>query len=273
VTIRLLTWNLCHGRDTPPEPKLFTWRSRVLGVTERGERYAQVNRPLRREFTAVLAALDWDVALVQETPPRWHEPLARDLGATGACALTSRNSLASLRAWAAGLNPDLIASNEGGSNQTLARGGWTVAETRVHTLTERPERRRMLWTRLRSGDGAELAVANLHASVRRVPESSDQVLAAAGRAIEWAGELPLVFGGDLNHSLDREPSVFEQLDRRYGLRPPTAGAAIDHLLVHGLEVVEAPRELPDSVRELAAGDGILLRLSDHACVACTASMK
>jgi endonuclease/exonuclease/phosphatase family metal-dependent hydrolase len=273
VTIRLLTWNLFHGRDKPPEPNLFTWRSRVLRVTERGERYAQVNRPLRREFTSVLAALDWDIVLLQEGPPRWHGSLARDLGATGACALTSRNSLASLRARAADLNPDLIASNEGGSNQTLARGGWTVAETRAHTLAERPERRRMLWTRLRSRDGAELVVANLHASVRSVPESSDQVVAAAGRAIEWAGDLPLVFGGDLNHSPAREPGVFEELDRRHGLRPPTAGDAIDHLLCRDLEVVEAPRKLPDAVREVPAGDGLLLRLSDHACVACTASMK
>ena len=131
MNLRLLTWNLFHGRDNPPEPSLFTWRSRILRVTERGERYAQVNRSLRREFTGVLARLEWDVALLQETPPRWRAPLLGDLGATGACVLTSRNSLPWLRRAVATLNPDLIASNEGGSNQTLARAGWSIASSSV----------------------------------------------------------------------------------------------------------------------------------------------
>lgn len=273
MKLRLLSWNLFHGRDDPPDPKLFTWRSRLLRVTERGERYVQVNRPLLREFATALGRLEWDVALLQEAPPRWHDALLRDLGATGACALTSRNSLAWLRALAARLNPDLIASNEGGSNQTLVRGGWSIRETRAHTIAEHPERRRMLWTRLRSTDGRELAVANLHASVRSVPGSGEQVVAAAQRAVEWAGDLPLVFGGDLNHSPAREPQVFAQLEERFGLAPPTPGNAIDHLLMRGLEVADPPHELPDSVREIDADGGLLLRLSDHACVACIAGMK
>ena len=273
MTIRLLTWNLFHGRDRPPESRLFTRRSRLLGITERGERYAQVNRPLRREFTRVLAGLEWDVALLQEAPPRWREPLLRELGATGACVLTSRNSAASLRGFVAECNPDLIASNEGGSNQTLARPGWAIAETRVYALTRRPEPRRMLWTRIRSAAGDELAVGNLHASVRRVPGSVQQVMAAAERAVAWAGELPLVFGGDVNHSPAREPALFDELAGRFGLAPPTAPDAIDHLLLRGLDPLDPPHRLPDSVRELPSGDGLLLRLSDHACVACAASMK
>jgi endonuclease/exonuclease/phosphatase family metal-dependent hydrolase len=269
----MLTWNLFHGRDKPPEPELFTWRSRLLRATERGERYAQVNRPLRAEFTGVLAKLEWDVALLQEASPRWREPLRRDLGATGASVPTSRNWLAPVRGWIAKHNLDLIGSNEGGSNQTLVRPGWAITETRVHTIATRPERRRMLWTRLSSDGGEEVVVANLHASLRSAPGSGDQVVGAAARAVEWAGHLPLVFGGDLNHSPSREPEVFEQLRERFGLAPPTPGNAIDHLLVRGLTVVDAPHKLPDSVREVDAGDGLLLRLSDHSCVASTASMK
>ena len=269
MNVRLLTWNLFHGRDHPPEPRLHTLRSRVLPITERGERYAQVNRPLLREFRHVLGRLEWDIALLQEAPPRWH----RELGADGAIALTSRNSFAGLRALVARLSPDLIASNEGGSNQTLVRPGWSLAEARVHTLTERPERRRMLWTRVCTPGGAELAVANLHASVRSVPASGDEVIAAAEVAVEWARALPLVFGGDLNHSPAREPALFGELERRFGLAPPTPGDAIDHLLLRGLEIVDAPRELPGSVRELERDDGLLLQLSDHACVASTAGMK
>jgi endonuclease/exonuclease/phosphatase family metal-dependent hydrolase len=140
-------------------------------------------------------------------------------------------------------------------------------------MATRPERRQMLWSRMRSTEGHEVVVANLHASVRSVPGSGEQVVAAAERAVEWAGELPLVFGGDLNHSPAREPEVYEELERRFGLAPPTAGDAIDHLLLRGLDVVAAPRKLPDEAREIRGGGGRLLQLSDHACVVSTAGMK
>ncbi len=45
-------WNLFHGRDFPPDPALFTWRSRLLRVTERNATHAQVNRDLLDEFAA-----------------------------------------------------------------------------------------------------------------------------------------------------------------------------------------------------------------------------
>jgi endonuclease/exonuclease/phosphatase family metal-dependent hydrolase len=255
VTLRLVTWNLFHGRPYPPE------RFRFTRPSER-----------RAEFTEVLARLDWDVLLLQEAPPRWYDALRRDLGAGGACALTSRNSLGWLRGLVAEVAPDVIASNEGGSNQTLAKPGYAVADTRVHTMTTKPERRRMLWARLRTPGGRELAVANLHASVRSVAGSGEQVVAAAERALEWAGELPLVFGGDLNHSPVREPEVFDAL-ARLGLGPATPADAIDHLLLRGLEVVDAPRKLPDEVRRVTDRHGARLQLSDHACVACSAGMK
>jgi hypothetical protein len=109
--------------------------------------------------------------------------------------------------------------------------------------------------------------------VRSVPGSGDQVVAAAERAAEWAGDLPLVFGGDLNHSPAREPEVFDALEQRFGLTPPTARDAIDHLLLRGLDAADPPHKLPDEVRQLTSDDGVVLQLSDHSCVACTASMK
>ena len=118
----------------------------------------QVNRPLRDEFATVLAALSWDVALLQEVPPRWLRPLCEACGAGGASALTSRNALHALRAALARLNPDLIASNEGGSNQVLARPPWRIATTRRETIARRPERRRMLLVRLVEPGGRELVV-------------------------------------------------------------------------------------------------------------------
>jgi endonuclease/exonuclease/phosphatase family metal-dependent hydrolase len=267
--LRLVTWNLFHGRDHPPDESLFTWRSRLLRVTERGERYAQVNRLLRAEFAEVLGRLEWDVALLQEAPPRWTWPF----DAQQARALTSRNSLAPLRALAARLNPDLIASNEGGSNQLLVRTPWRLGEVETHELTRRPERRVMMLARVEAPDGRRVAIANLHGSVDSVPGAGEQVLRAAERAVEFAGDLPLVLGGDLNLRVSRQPEVFEELERRFGLAAPTSRTAIDHLLVRGLEVLEAPHALPPETREVPAGGGRVLQLSDHPYVAAVVGMK
>ena len=119
--VLVLTWNLFHGRDFPPDPALFTWRSRLLAIEERNETHVQVNRELVAEFAQLLAAAEWDVALLQECPPRFAAPLAEACGAEAHRALTSRNSLSPLRTLIARRNPDLIASGEGGSNLTLSR--------------------------------------------------------------------------------------------------------------------------------------------------------
>jgi endonuclease/exonuclease/phosphatase family metal-dependent hydrolase len=249
--VRAVTWNLFHGRDFPPAAK----------------------RPLLREYGTVLGSMDWDVALLQEAPPRWRAALARELGAESAITLTSRNFGAPLRSLIADWRPNLIKSNEGGSNQLLVRPPWTIAEVREHTVARWPERRRMLWARLAGPGGAELAVANLHGSVDRVRAGPAQVLAAAEVAVEWAGDLPLVFGGDLNQRPRVRPGLFEALERCLGLAPPTAPDAIDHLLARGLDVVRAPRLAPAEARELDPGDGRPITLSDHAYVAAILGMR
>jgi endonuclease/exonuclease/phosphatase family metal-dependent hydrolase len=271
VPIRVLTWNLFHGRDFPPNPGLRTWRSRLLRITERDETHVQVNRELFREFAGVLAIADWDAALLQECPPRWSQRLAAACGAEAHRVLTARNSCGWLRSAIARLNPDLLASNEGGSNLTLVRtraGAVTDrAEIELRPRPRHPERRTMALTRVRlAGGPADLCVANLHASagaaVRALAER--QVLAAAERAVAWAGEAPLVFGGDLNLR-PAESTVFEQLADRFGLAPATGPDALDHLLVGGLEVVEPPRAWPAERREVPE-DARAIRLSDHAPV-------
>src|SRR5665809_19696 len=146
--MRAISWNLFHGRDAPPDPQLRTCRSRLLGLTETSATHVQVNRPLLDEFATVLNRDPWDVLMTQEAPPRWLRPLCRRLRAHGASALTSRNLGAAARSCVAERNPDLIASNEGGSNQILVRPPWRIALVRRLTLTCRPERRRMLWVML-----------------------------------------------------------------------------------------------------------------------------
>jgi endonuclease/exonuclease/phosphatase family metal-dependent hydrolase len=261
VQLTAISWNLFHGRDFPPDPALRTWRSRLLRIAERNETHVQVNRDLLPEFRRLLAEAEWDVALLQECPPRYWGPLADACGAEAHGALTSRNSLGAMRKLAARVNPDLIASGEGGSNLTLVRNEG-IAERRELTIhTGRPERRAMAFTRTGTG----ICIANLHATNDRPELAVEDVLRAAGAAIDWAGKAPLLFGGDLNLRPQESPTVFTELSECFGLTAPTGPRAIDHILARGLEVVDPPRQWPPDRRELREGDHAL-RLSDHAPV-------
>jgi endonuclease/exonuclease/phosphatase family metal-dependent hydrolase len=245
--MRVLSWNLYHGRDFPAEPP--------------GER-VDVNRPLLDEFATVLDGLDWDVALLQEAPPRWFRELQRRTRSTGARVLTSRNWWPWLQRKLANWNPDLIKSSEGGSNQLLVRAPDGIAEHRTVTLARLPERRRMQWARLDSG----VCVVNLHASAGRPWKATAEVIRAAALGVDWSGSDPLVLGGDLNLRPATTPGPFAELRERFGLGEPTAPNAIDHLLVRDLGVAERPRQLTPGERELPDVDGRLIRLSDHAPV-------
>jgi endonuclease/exonuclease/phosphatase family metal-dependent hydrolase len=265
VEITALSWNLFHGRDYPPDPALRTWRSRLLRLEERNATHVQVNRDLTEEFATLLSSWEWDVALLQECPPRFAEPLARACRAEGHRALTSRNSLGAVRGLLARQNPDLMASGEGGSNLTLVRvpgrlGG--IAERREIAIHEgEPERRAMAFVRTASG----VCVANLHATNDWPRLAAEDVVRAARAALEWAGGSPLIFGGDLNLRPGKQPRIFERLRDEFGLALPTAPDAIDHILCRGLEVLEPPERWPAERRELTV-DGRALRLSDHAPV-------
>ncbi len=277
-----VSWNLFHGRDFPPDPALFTWRSRLLRIEERNATHVQVNRDLLAEFAKLLAAAKWDVALLQECPPRFAAPLAEACGAEAHRALTSRNSLSPLRSLIARHNPDLIASGEGGSNLTLVRSPFRCAlspydgekahrnqgvverrELAIHP--GRPERRVMAFTRVALGGGVDLCIANLHATNDRPDLATADVLRAAAAATEWAGDTPLLFGGDLNLRPAENPEAFEALRERFGLTGPTRPRAIDHLLTRNLEIAEPPSTWSPERRELPRA-GLRLRLSDHAPV-------
>jgi endonuclease/exonuclease/phosphatase family metal-dependent hydrolase len=216
----------------------------------------------------VLAREQWEVALLQEAPPRWFDALRERLGAQGDMVLTSRNWGSAIRDWIADRRPDLIKSNEGGSNQLLVREPWRVVRTDQLTLARWPERRRAMRVRIEQ-EGAALTVVNLHASANRPDAAAREVR----RAAEWAGAGPLLFGGDLNLRPATQPAIFDELREGFGLAPVTGPDAIDHLLVRGLEVVEAPRRLPPERRELDAPGGTRLRLSDHAPVLAAFAIK
>jgi endonuclease/exonuclease/phosphatase family metal-dependent hydrolase len=272
--VRLLGWNLFHGRDCAPGEGLHTLRSRLLRRTEHGVSHAQVNTDLFEQFATVLAEAEWDVAILQECPPRWAERLGVRCRAETHLVLTSRNLPHPLRA-AQGLlarfNPDLIASWEGGCNLTLVRGRHgapLVSERRMLTLATVPETRRMAFTTLRESG---LCIANLHAS-QTGDAARSEVLIAAATATAWAAGRPLVFGGDLNIRPATSAATFAALERDHGLAPPTAPGAIDHLLARDLDVIAPPaewaprrREAPDPTAP-AGTRALPIRLSDHAPV-------
>jgi endonuclease/exonuclease/phosphatase family metal-dependent hydrolase len=164
--MRVLTWNLLHGRSVPP-----------------------AGRDLFDEFAAALAAWDWDVALLQEVPPWWPPALAVCLHADQRLVLTSRNALLPARRAVATRWPDLIKSNGGGCNAILVRGD-AIAEHRWRRLCVWPERRWVHAVRLRSAD---VWAANLHGggALRDAHRAADS-------ALRWAGERPVILGGDFN---------------------------------------------------------------------------
>ncbi|MGB3099500.1 MAG: endonuclease/exonuclease/phosphatase family protein [Solirubrobacterales bacterium] len=277
VLIRVLSWNLFHGRDAPPDRGLHSHRSRLLRKTVRGATHAQVNCDLFEQFATVLSEAEWDVALLQECPPRWAELLATESRAEPHLVLTSRNlppPLSMLQSLFARLNPDLIASWEGGCNLTLVRGersrGRTISERRELTLTRRPETRRMAFSRLRFG----LCLANLHASGARAA-AEPELRVAADSALSWAGGQPLILGGDFNLRPSSSADLFTKLADTTGLGGPTIEGSVDQILVRGLDVRQAPERWPAERREVPdptavnRATALPIRLSDHSPIEAT----
>jgi endonuclease/exonuclease/phosphatase family metal-dependent hydrolase len=233
IVVGVLCWNLFHGRDSPPRAR----------------------SPLLDDFATFIATAGWDVALLQEAPPRWFRRLCERAHASGVLVRTSRNQFAPLRAWLADRRPDLMRSGEGGSNQILVRAPWRVTARRRLTLAWLPERRRMLWLRLEHDDGAALCVATLHTTAHWPARAAREVDRAARTALIWSEGAPLVFGGDFNVRPAKDPALFERLRSGYGFSGPTAPHAIDHVLARGLDVAESPHAIAHM-----AGP---VRLSDH----------
>lgn len=203
MTLRVLSWNLYHGRAVPP-----------------------AGRSLVAEFSSALAGWPWDVALLQEVPPWWAPALARASGAAQRTALTSRNALPGLRRLLADRHPDVMKSGGGGANAILVRG--QIVEHRVRTLRRWPERRVLHAARLACG----LWSANLHATAHHDDRARADVALARTTALEWAADAPLVLGGDLNLHQPVVPGFVR-----------AAGHDVDHIFSRGLEPAGAGERL------------------------------
>jgi endonuclease/exonuclease/phosphatase family metal-dependent hydrolase len=218
VALRILTWNLYHGRAQPP-----------------------AGHDLLDEFSASLAAWEWDVALLQEVPPWWPEPLAAAAGAQARRVLTSRNALLPLRRAIAVRRPDLIKSNGGGANAILVRpDARRIAEHRTARLCLSPERRWLQAVCLDS-DAGTTWVGNLHATVHDDPGARRDAERARRALLQWAAGAPCALGGDFNvRTLALEGFSF------------IGGHDVDLVFAGGLEAVGGAEVLERG------------RLSDHA---------
>jgi endonuclease/exonuclease/phosphatase family metal-dependent hydrolase len=194
VRLRVLTWNLLHGRSVPPS-----------------------RRELLDEFGAALEGWDWDVALLQEVPPWWAAPLAARLGAEHRQALTSRNALPRLRRALARRWPDVMKSQGGGANAILARRDRIVAH-HVELLTRTPERRVAHGVSL----GCGVWVVNLHATAHDGPAAERDGATAAAAALRWADGDAVVLGGDFNLRAPQWPGFV-----------PAGGHDVDHVFTAG----------------------------------------
>jgi endonuclease/exonuclease/phosphatase family metal-dependent hydrolase len=204
--MRVLAWNLFHGRAVPP-----------------------AGRDLRAEFAAALAGWDWDVALLQEVPPWWPPALARACAAQERTVLTSRNGLLALRRFVAERAPDLIKSGGGGANAILVRGGRQITAHRSVVLRRWPERRVCHAVALANGPWC----ANLHAQVHSVARAQADISRAAAATLAWSAGGAALLGGDFNVPAPAA-SGFHDL----------GGHGVDRILGHGLRTAGAP-QLPD----------------------------
>src|SRR4029079_3039771 len=96
MAMRVLTWNLFHGRSVPDS-----------------------RRSLLPDFSALIAGWEWDVALLQEVLPWCPGELARASGASARMALTSRNVLPPLQRLVTERRPDLFKASSGGAAEIL----------------------------------------------------------------------------------------------------------------------------------------------------------
>src|SRR4051812_24985359 len=205
MPLRVLTWNLFHGRSKPETP-----------------------RSLLPEFAAMIAGWEWDVALLQEVLPWWPRALGEAAGAHARSVPTSRNVLPPLQRLVTESRPDVFKSWAGGCNAILVRGQ-AIREHRVRLLRVWPERRVAHGILL--GDGTW--VTNLHAQVHRETSAQADLDLAASATTHWAAGAPTILGGDLNQK--GRPTAFG-----YG---HLAGHWVDHILGRGLRVAEAGHAL------------------------------
>jgi Endonuclease/Exonuclease/phosphatase family len=295
ISLRVLTWNLFHGRDgfrgLGP-----TWASTLLGRPVEDGTHVHLNRKLTDLMARRIAAWAPDVCALQEVPTGGIRTL---VDATGMRAVwTTTGPLigpARLRDALGARNPDLWRTHEGNANvllvgprlevvdgglrsrrlnpvRAVARAARDLRLSPGDLARYLPEPRRVVLARLRAPGGGALVAGCVHCHNARHPEVvAREIELAAAIVREAAGDDPAVLAGDLNARPDHAALAALAREGWHGATLD-AGEGIDRILSRGLRVVDGPRIVPPSEREVTVSwDGLTrrLRLSDHDPVVAT----
>lgn len=288
-TLRVVTWNLFHGRDGLPglgATRRSTWR----GMPEDDGVHLHVNRKLTGLMARRIAAWAPDVAALQEVPTAGVRQI---VAATGMRALwTTTGPLIGprrLRDALAARNPDLWRTHEGNANVLLVRPDLRVEEGGARSVRlnppatilraarelglERgelvrylPEPRRLVVARVLLPGGAAVTVGCTHCHNARHPGVvGREILLAAATVNDVAGGGPAVLAGDLN-APPNHPAMAELAGIGWEGAAPVPGMGIDRIIHRGLLVEQPVRRLDPSERDAGVwwrGRERRVRLSDH----------
>lgn len=289
ASIRIVTWNIFHGRDGLPGLGA-TRRSTWLRRPEDDGVHMHLNRKLTDLMAERLASWGPDVCALQEVPTAAVGQIARIAGMRAAWTTTGPLlGPARLRDALAARNPDLWRTHEGNANLLLIgprmelvegspesvrlnpvgailRSARRLGLERGELLRYIPEPRRLVLARVVAPGGTEIAVGCTHCHNARHPEVVGLEIARAAAAV--AGAAPggaAVLAGDLN-ARPSHPALAALAAEGWGGAQAGGGMVIDRILHRGMEVVEPARRLDVAEREVGVtwrGRTRRVRLSDH----------
>lgn len=288
-TIRVITWNLFHGRDGLPglgATRRSTWRGRP----EEDGVHVHLNRKLTAQMARRIAAWDPDLCALQEVSPAGVREIAATTGMRAVWTTTGPLiGPAWLRDALAARNPDLWRSHEGNANallvgrrlelvpgsrrsvtlnplRAIARDARELGLTRGELVRYLPEPRRLVLARVVLPGGGELVAGCAHCHNSRHPDVVGHEIARAVAAVrEAAGDHPAVLAGDLN-APPAHPALAALAAGGWAGAERAPGIGIDRIVHQGLEAVEEPRRLEPHEREVLVtwgGRTRRVRLSDH----------
>lgn len=290
AVVKVLTWNVFHAHDGHPAARP-DWRSTLLGEPVDSGTHLHMNRTFVTAAGGLLARANPTVAMLQEMPP-WAVGRIADLA--GMAAVSARTAPrigpASLRGRLGRLNPDLMRTHEGNANVIMVRPPWAIVPGSTRVVRLNPpalvartarradmepsraldwlwERRNLITTRIRHPDGRLAQVACCHCHTDP-PATEVEIARAGGAALDAAGGLPLILGGDLNARVAQMPETFRDLESR-GLARTPCDDGLDHILARNAAPVGAARRWRPEEREIVVpwkNESRRIRISDHAPV-------
>ncbi len=289
TSIRVITWNLFHGRDGLPGLGA-TRRSTLRRIPEDDGVHMHLNRKLTDLMAERLAAWAPDVCALQEVPTAAIATIARITGMRAVWTTTGPLiGPARLRDALAARNPDLWRTHEGNANVLLAGPRMSLIEetrrsVRLNPISgilrsarrlglERgelmrylPEPRRLVLVGMTAPGGERITVGCTHCHNARNPVVVGDEIARAAAAVRHAAlGGAAVLAGDLN-APPSHPAMAALAAAGWAGAEPGAGMGIDRIVHRGMEVVEPARRMRPEEREVGvAWRGIArrVRLSDH----------